>query len=536
MLFALTLQACSPSSMPRPTAAPAQATGAQSASATPTATIEFDVLFEDNFSDSDSGWAKNEVTSGHTADYQDDTYWISVSKAHNGTDIPLGPPAGVQTNGLPLFSDVRIEADVLAGANLPVAVGLNCREQPDRENFYMASITESGEFYISKLEDDHWDTLNTGVSEKITLAWGKNVRLRFDCIGPQLDLFVNGELVASANDSTFTKGGVGLYVEAGDSPGEAFFDNFVVMGPKTEGNSEGAETPAVNTSAGGGTGKLVYASYQNDDTFQIFSMNADGSNQVQLVPSEPRSATQMSQPRNNYYPEYSADGALLTFWNVDSVTFTDAQVCCRDVYVLRLLREDGTTVDLMLPAGDSRTSWSPDGNSIAFAGYLEGAAQSDIAIFNLTTQAITFLTSDPDSDQQPAWSPDGTTLIYSHFSAGLPLLYSMRADGSDQRVFETGTVNASEADWSPDGSQIAFVVYFADSSQIFAINADGSGLVQLTDANGYSQSPDWSPDGSLIAFSLNNQIYVMNADGSNPINISNNDFHEETPTWQAIGD
>lgn len=528
-LFALLTQACSSLS---PQAAVATDLPQSIATATADPTDEFTILYEDDFSDRDSGWPNNEVTGGHTADYKNGSYSIAVTRPRNSTDIPLGPPASIQTNGLPMFTDVRVEVDVLPGANPAIAVGLNCREQLDRINFYTANITKAGEFYISKLENDQWDILNTGYSPEAAAAWGSQVRLRFDCIGSELTLFVNGDRVASASDSAFARGAVGLYAESGGSPSETLFDNFIVMEPKSTA-SEGESQP-LSATAGGGTGVLAYASYQSDDTYQIFTMNADGSNQAQLVPSEPTTATLMAQPRNNYYPEYSPDGSLLTYWNVDKVTFTDAEICCQSAYVLRFLHTDGTTSDLTLPAGDSRTSWSPDGSSIAIAAYAEGAAESDIAIFDLATQHITFLTSAPESDQQPAWSPDGTFILYSHFGPTGPSLYTADIFGINQRPFETGTENASEADWSPDGGQVAFVVYYENSSQIFIINTDGSGLVQLTHTDGYSQSPDWSPDGSLIAYSLDNQIYVMNADGSNPVNISNNDFREETPTWQSL--
>jgi Tol biopolymer transport system component len=56
-------------------------------------------------------------------------------------------------------------------------------------------------------------------------------------------------------------------------------------------------------------------------------------------------------------------------------------------------------------------TWSPDGNTIAFSGMVEG--QSDLFDYNLTTKMVAQLTNDSYSDYAPNFAPDGRTLVFS---------------------------------------------------------------------------------------------------------------------------
>jgi hypothetical protein len=57
-------------------------------------------------------------------------------------------------------------------------------------------------------------------------------RVRADCIGNLLILYVNGILVGSAVDADFTSGDVGILAGTFDQPGvDVYFDNFVVYKP-----------------------------------------------------------------------------------------------------------------------------------------------------------------------------------------------------------------------------------------------------------------------------------------------------------------
>ena len=61
---------------------------------------------------------------------------------------------------------------------------------------------------------------------------GETNRLRVDCIGNRLSLYVNGEIVAEVTDGDLASGDVGLASGTYDDPGtDMRFDNFVVYRP-----------------------------------------------------------------------------------------------------------------------------------------------------------------------------------------------------------------------------------------------------------------------------------------------------------------
>ena len=99
---------------------------------------------------------------------------------------------------------------------------------------------------------------------------------------------------------------------------------------------------------------------------------------------------------------------------------------------------------------------------------------------------------------RPAWSPDGQTIAV----AGYRRVLFVNADGSGQRnvALEWGLDGFPV--WSPDGQRIAFVRERGNDGDIYVMNADGSGLRRLTRTAGpgWNAVPIWSPNGRRIAF------------------------------------
>jgi Tol biopolymer transport system component len=99
------------------------------------------------------------------------------------------------------------------------------------------------------------------------------------------------------------------------------------------------------------------------------------------------------------------------------------------------------------------------------------------------------------SGTQPRFSPDGTQIAFNRGGE----IWTMHADGSEQRQL----TQASESDfapiWSPNGRMIAFV-RGTPEHQIYVMNGDGSNQRPLAPSSAWQLDPDWSPDGKRISF------------------------------------
>jgi TolB protein len=87
--------------------------------------------------------------------------------------------------------------------------------------------------------------------------------------------------------------------------------------------------------------------------------------------------------------------------------------------------------------------------------------------------------------------------------AGLPQIYVMGADGTDQELlapFDYGVTGSSNApEWSPDGASVVFHRDVSREPQIFVLDVAGRKVRQLT-SSGRNEDPTWAPDGKHVAF------------------------------------
>lgn len=189
------------------------------------------ILFKDDFSSSSSGWDSVSDDTGLT-DYKDNAYQIQVNtigEHKNGMDMWANP-------GLSFDGDVRVEVDATkSGGPDNNDMGVICRysKNNDNYNFYFFLISSDGYVGISKMENSQSKVIS---GEKLvpsdTVKINATNHIRADCIGSKLTLYVNGKKAASATDTSYTSGDVGLLAGTFDTPGtDILFDNFVVTKP-----------------------------------------------------------------------------------------------------------------------------------------------------------------------------------------------------------------------------------------------------------------------------------------------------------------
>lgn len=207
--------------------APVAEAEAPAAEAPPAAEPASNILFQDDFSDANSGWDRADWESGIT-DYNNGTYRMLVKIP--SYDIWANP-------GRYFEGDVRVEADgTKVAGELDDDYGLICRYsgEPSAPNYYYFIISSDGFAVIGKVsagENVYISSEKMIESDAIRQGMTTN-QLRADCIGSTLTFYVNGQMVASATDSSFTGGDVGFMAGTFDIPSAEFsFDNLVVTKP-----------------------------------------------------------------------------------------------------------------------------------------------------------------------------------------------------------------------------------------------------------------------------------------------------------------
>lgn len=184
------------------------------------------ILFQDDFSDSNSGWDQSQNDSYFT-DYVNGGYRIYIIPENYSAFA--NPYQSFQNN-------VRVEVDATkVGGPDDNAFGVQCRYQ-DVDNFYFFYISSDGYVGIG--------INNAGTKSIISnpdgnLVSDANIRqgaatnhIRVDCIGSSLTMYVNGVQIASATDSTFSGGDIGLMARSYSVGGtDILFTNFFVYKP-----------------------------------------------------------------------------------------------------------------------------------------------------------------------------------------------------------------------------------------------------------------------------------------------------------------
>ena len=101
---------------------------------------------------------------------------------------------------------------------------------------------------------------------------------------------------------------------------------------------------------------------------------------------------------------------------------------------------------------------------------------------DLLTKELTQLTDNEHKDIQGDWSVNNEIVFISDRDGDYEL-FTMNADGSDQKQITFNNEKDVLPSWSPEGNRIAFSSYRfgkKDKGDIFLINRDGNNELKLT--------------------------------------------------------
>jgi TolB protein len=234
---------------------------------------------------------------------------------------------------------------------------------------------------------------------------------------------------------------------------------------------------------------------------KVYQIDQDGADQ-KLVSSTDRQA--MS-------PAWSSDGRHFAYM--------EFQAGKGWLYLQEMNGGKRTAVSTTGTALDFTPAFSPDGQTLAFSRATEDG--TDIYTINVKNNCcLRRLTVGRFSDNlSPTFSPDGQRIAFVSTRPGLPQIYVMAADGTDQQLFapfDYGVTGASNApEWSPDGQSVAFHRDVAGTLQVFVLDVRTRTVRQLTSV-GRNEDPTWAPDSRHLAFvsdrSGYRQLWIIDLD------------------------
>lgn len=259
------------------------------------------------------------------------------------------------------------------------------------------------------------------------------------------------------------------------------------------------------------------------------------------------------------FPAWSPDGKRIAFHGNQRgvernvLRFYDMYVVDADGRNLQLLTEnhidvpeDGYPGD----AGSSMASWSPDGTRIGFHTGIGGTW--NLAIMEIATQQVRYLTRRSGVDIYFEWGPDGERIVFARDNATDNYsrdIFTMTLNNrritqiTDRDVVydpnsPTPISNENYPAWSPNGE---FILFSSDQGGIgenlYLMKPDGSNITRLTDATYQDQFPVWKADGSGVAFNSNragryDQIFTLDLETLTIRQLTNLDAFALAPSWK----
>lgn len=175
--------------------------------------------------------------------------------------------------------------------------------------------------------------------------------------------------------------------------------------------------------------KIAFESLRTG-TFEVFVMNSDGTNVVNLT-----------QGQSGGYPAWSPDGT--------QIAFHSSRSGYNQIYVVNA---DGSGLRQVTnhPSENWMPRWSPDGTYIVFSSNRNG--NWDIFRINIDGTNLIQLTNDPHDDWWPvSFSPDGEKIAFASNRYGTWDIFIMNKDGTGVTRLTSSTSQDWWPAWSPSG-------------------------------------------------------------------------------------
>jgi Tol biopolymer transport system component len=253
--------------------------------------------------------------------------------------------------------------------------------------------------------------------------------------------------------------------------------------------------------------------------------------QLAILDGATGEVTQLNQMfSQSFEPSWSPDCSSLIF-TVDRGDGADFELHQQDV--------ESSATSLFISHAefyDWGAAWSPSGDVVAYQTNED--ALINVCFADPAGNELGCMERGGFSNAMPAWSSDGSQLVFSSNRDGNWELYITNYPAMDSlnRLTEN-TFTDFDPVFSPDGRTILFSSQREAYYNLFSIQADGQNERQLTNDGADERFPIWVGN-DLIAytsgFEEELELYLMNVDGSNPQRLTYSQGKDEWPSWCAI--
>ena len=160
-----------------------------------------------------------------------------------------------------------------------------------------------------------------------------------------------------------------------------------------------------------------YSTYISPIIFLIFLVSGASNVYAQFQPDTLIKVTNFEYA----YPFWSPDGSQIVF---ASSRDGDFEIFIMDADGSNQQKLTDNNIEDFASPG----AWSPDGDKIAFSSERDG--DSEIYIMNSDGSGVTQITDNSAQDIYPSWTPDGDEVVFSSERDGQREVYKVNEDGS----------------------------------------------------------------------------------------------------------